>query len=557
LLEDQQQKFVASLLLEDATKLLGQLEESVMRARSSASPLLMGISEDFSSAILLMRIIDAFRTYLEDTSKHAEDLKNELGKKGDEVEIQDIQVFLKKMVVDEDLFNCSSEQIRSAIYPLADSNGRVSKEKLLQQLKRRYVCAATLSLTEGSALKASPIIRKLEVAEVVEALGEPVQPESGPARLHVRSEVDGEEGYASLTGQKGAELLELHTPLKVCQRQCERELRDTADAILQSSEHFERKIEELAKAAGGPLADAKCELEALQPRVTEIQGAYSQLKVEFLKARSRHDELAREEWNRQKDAADARATARVTAGVRAKVADLTAEIETSLTNAQKILKSGTCASVSQFNECMSSFEAASAKIKDAYCQISAQMKDLQASSKIPTDDAKSVLVGLTETVRGLDVKCQNVDGPLKAARHRTDSAAQTVLVQMMKAHAQILDYTAEGLLEELCPSGCITPAQNLRQFLEKEAESQNKVNELQFFLERYKDGMPKFLLLDALQEFRKVVKDVSITEKLDLQSGEAIRKVKKGEFGEVLEAEQVDDGSSLTRVRCRWLRDKV
>merc|ERR1719480_12635 len=120
--------------------------------------------------------------------------------------------------------------------------GELTQEEFLEQFLNRFICTARTVMTETLEVKGAKTLRKLEVSEVVEALGEPEKDE-GPGLLRVRARAvrDDKEGFVTISGNQGTVFLERYSPYLSCQRQIDAALRGLDEAISQTSRYLDSK----------------------------------------------------------------------------------------------------------------------------------------------------------------------------------------------------------------------------------------------------------------------------------------------------------------------------
>eukprot|EP00931_Biecheleriopsis_adriatica_P032574 TRINITY_DN18_c0_g1_i2.p1 TRINITY_DN18_c0_g1~~TRINITY_DN18_c0_g1_i2.p1 ORF type:complete len:1027 (-),score=405.02 TRINITY_DN18_c0_g1_i2:107-3187(-) len=94
-----------------------------------------------------------------------------------------------------------------------DDEGTVSKEKLFSLVRVFMKVKKDTVMTNGPSIKDSESLRRLDIGEVVEVLGEPEsENEVDVMRVHVKAMKDGITGWATISGNQGTIFLEKTVP---------------------------------------------------------------------------------------------------------------------------------------------------------------------------------------------------------------------------------------------------------------------------------------------------------------------------------------------------------
>ncbi|CAJ1332756.1 unnamed protein product [Effrenium voratum] len=115
--------------------------------------------------------------------------------------------------------------------------------------------------------------------------------------------------------------------------------------------------------------------------------------------------------------------------------------------------------------------------------------------------------------------------------------------------------TADALFKQLSNGEPEVKQANLRAFVEKIPDSPVKASQLDLALDKFASGMSKLNVLEMVQEFKRCVKEVALTNTLEVKDGKTVRKLGLGEVLEVLETGRKDEVTGLSRLRCRALVD--
>merc|ERR1719313_1127998 len=146
-------------------------------------------------------------------------------------------------------------------------------------------------MTEELEVKGGKTVRKLQVNEVVEALEEGKKADSlGLARVRVKAESDGKEGWVTLAGNQGTMYLDTYSAFTDCVRRVEAALKETEDKMQEASQYLDQKCEELKAVPTGPIAHTKSVLVKMKPRVSKMSAEHSKLKQKVAAARKTQTE---------------------------------------------------------------------------------------------------------------------------------------------------------------------------------------------------------------------------------------------------------------------------
>lgn len=101
------------------------------------------------------------------------------------------------------------------------------------------MCSTTTALTDGFDIVASKALRKVEVGEILEQMEEPKDdPNRSLKRVRIKAKSDGAEGWVTMKGNKGTEIISQATSHRECR--CKTSLR----AAVSSNSKVLRTLEE-------------------------------------------------------------------------------------------------------------------------------------------------------------------------------------------------------------------------------------------------------------------------------------------------------------------------
>jgi len=148
-------------------------------------------------------VIVALRSLMTEEGKTGEDMFEQIGE-GSDLTSDRFVSFLKTLP------NASVEDVKGAQYflHLADGQETISKDKFLESIRLYYRVVNPTVLTETMSIK-SKTSRRLEIGEVVEGIEGPKKDDKVElVRVHCRCVSDGDTGWVTIEGNRGALFLE-------------------------------------------------------------------------------------------------------------------------------------------------------------------------------------------------------------------------------------------------------------------------------------------------------------------------------------------------------------
>mmetsp|Transcript_22477 Transcript_22477/g.40102 ORF Transcript_22477/g.40102 Transcript_22477/m.40102 type:complete len:2032 (-) Transcript_22477:157-6252(-) len=563
-LRDQEHRFVAQRLLKDATDQIANLEKKLEEAAEKASPLTADDAQGMSALLFLMNAIDMLKQHLQKASKAPKDLFAELSAGKGFVEEG---AFVSKLLAlsqeagPEDT-QLSEEQLKAAFKRLAGKeDGQVAENAFVEEFRSRFLCTSVVTMTDALVIKGGKTIRKVEVQEVVESLGEPAKEEAlGLMRLKIKAEKDEKEGYVTLAGNQGTVYFEPYSPYNAFQKATELELKSIAEATKDAIKYLDTKVEELKSVKSGPLSDTKLQLMKLKPRVIKVQTGYNDIRKKVALAEKKHSQAMDEEKKRRLEAADKKAASVIVEEVTKLVVEAEEAAGKVTPGAEGLIASlggDQDSPLAAMDSSEKEVVAVQESLANAMTKIKEQMDSIKGqTAKGPYTEARNSLVKLKVKVGALENKCKKLVQGLRTARKDMAIEAQDALLSAFRSHAMTQGITADALFKQLCPEGSQEiPVKVLRNYLEKIPDSQLKANQIDMGLDSFASGITKLTLLGILQEFQKCIKEIALTTSLDMKEGKNIRKLAVGEVLEILQAGKTDGDNPLARLRCRSLSD--
>jgi len=557
-LRDQEHRFVAGRLFQDASDRVETLEKKLEGVAETAAPLQ---KENFLPAYHLTQIVSAMKQHAQQKSANNDALFAEVTGGEEKMTEAKFTAFVGKLpelCEQEDCIFTPAEL--SAAFRRMDSKntGEATKEDFLDQFRRKYACAAIVSMTENLAVKGGKTVRKLQINEVVEELEEPTKDETlGIMRVKARAESDGKEGYITLAGNQGTVYLEPYSPYAACERRVQRALHEVVQAINHTMKYLEQKVEELRGVRTGPLAETKAELSKLKPRVTKVQHSQHELKKKVGEAQRQYQESIEGEKRRRQEAVERRA-ARKIVDAATQVLDKLQEEADKVTLAAEALAQNCGADlddpVAALDKSEKDIQTLLDDIEKGQMSLKGHLDEVKNSTKGPFSEARSTLVKMKVRIGSFESKCLRQQAALRTARNQVEISSHGAVLAALQAHAKATAVVPEVLFKKLSQGALDIPLTEIRSYVEKIPDSGLKASQIQMGLLRYANGLSKMCLLGMLQEFMHCVKEISMTDVFEVKDCKTVRKLATGEVIEVLETPKVE-AEGLSRAKCRAVLD--
>ena len=593
---DKEHKFVASLLMQEATEMLKEVDAKLTHLNEVASPLTKG--EELQPLTRLGQMLEALRQHASSASKTYATLWGELVKasggeersqirpKGIPDALKTLQPELPDLVdligsTEEDAQLLASGIARMDAEEAAKEDGGISEEKFLEHMKLRYLCVQVVTMTAEHEV-GSKTVRKLEVNEVLDALGEAsAEPKSGLVRVECKAQQDDAQGFITVAGSGGTTYLEVYTPFMERVRAAEVALADSYESVSSTVNYLKQKHDELKSTRGSQaLNELKQKLQDLRVRATRAQVAYSDVKHKVTEAKNRHDRQLEVHKKRRQTAAEKLAADTITGEASAMVDELIAKATNACNAASSILNVTTTDTPSS----TISLQALEQVEKDLLAVVEAcaegegkimktVMEEIRNASKGPLFDARRMMFRLKVKLAPLPNNCKKHLKTIQEKKLMMVEEVQRMVADLLREHAQQNNLSADALYEKLrkvpAPAGEANgnaetateaevdgqvPVDALRTFLRSVKEMPS--SELDIALQGFEAGISRFAFFDLVEEYRKCVKEVAVTSSFEVKSS-TTRKLEIDEVVQVLGQPSTEESSGLLRARCRILRDNI
>lgn len=595
---DKEHKFVASLLMQEATEMLKEVDGKLARLNEVAMPLTKG--EELQPLARLGQLLEALRHHASSASKTHATLWGELAKasggEGGHIIPKGITDALKSLQPElpdlADLLGATEEDAQMLAAGLArmdpeeaaKEDGGISEQKFIEHMKLRYLCVAVVTVTSELEV-GSNTVRKLEVNEVLDALGEATrESKSGLERVECKAQQDGAQGFVTIAGSGGTTYLEVYTPFMERVRAAEEALADSHESVSTTVNYLKQKHDELKSTRGSQaLNELKQKLQDLRVQATRAQVQYSDVKHKVTEAKNRHDRQLEAHKKRRQTAAEKLAADTITGEASAMVDELIAKATNACNAASSILNVTTSDTPSS----TISLQALEQVEKDLLAVVEACAegegkimktveKEIRNASKGPLVDARRMMFRLKVKLAPLPNNCKKHLKTIQEKKLMMVEDVQRMVADLLREHARKNNLSADALYEQLRKvpdhaDGAINgnadanadanaeadgaiPIESLRGFLQSVKEMASA--ELDIALQGFEAGISRFAFFDLVEEYRKCVKEVAVTATSEVKSATS-RKLEIDEVVQVLGQPTTEEGSGLLRAPCRILRDNI
>lgn len=558
-LRDQEHRFVAGKLFQDAIKNIEQLEKKLEEVNAVCAPAFSGDS-NFCLDAFKFQVLGLLKARVRSSPKGPQALFEEMGAAGGKLTADQFVAFTLQLIEGGESGNgiiATDAQLKAAFGSLAGSDAATEmvEATFLGYFRSLYRCVGPVSMTETMTVKGGKIVRKLQKGELIEALSKPEKEENlGLMRIRAKAEKDGLEGFVTISGNQGSRYLEEYEDNR---SKADAAVEELAKAVADTMRQIETRVEELRSVRSGPLAETKVQLIKLKVRITKVQQSQTGLVKRMYEARKKHEEAMAAEKRRRQDAADRAAAEKVITDVKTHLELLVKGSEHSIQLADALIRSK-CANEQNPVEAVAKAETALEDTMEtaerAMEAIRSTLDALKGSTTKASGEARNLVLKHKVKVGGIDTACRKQLLSLRNVRLEVAEVAHQAVVAAVRKHAEENSLGPDAFFKELSKGEKIVAAADFRTFLEGLASDVTSP-QLDLALERYSAGVTRFAVCGMLQEYKRVVKDIAVTSASAVKDGKSLRKILIGEIVEVLESGSRDETGGLPRVRCHALKD--
>lgn len=314
---DIEQRFVAKVLVQEATENYQGLESELEKTIEAAAPLTTEGGKVFIVASMTKMILDALSESATKNKQSKDQIFLQISSGAAEGKVTESEFvsFLEKIpeICSRADLAFSSEQ-RLAIFEQMDNDkdGLISKTDFIEMFQDRYICSEEVPITDGHDPFQSKPVDTLLVDDVVEVLGEQKSLEKlGLIRAEVRVLKDGTTGWVTIQNNQGTAHFSPFTAYTQFIRNLDRTITTVQSNIARVCNFMKTKSHELREVKEGPLANAKAELAQMRPKVNIMQTKLEQLHKKVEEGKREHSKREEYEKRKQEEKKDKKAASLV------------------------------------------------------------------------------------------------------------------------------------------------------------------------------------------------------------------------------------------------------
>jgi len=561
---EHQNKFTAKRIVQEASDKLQTLQDALENSRETCSPLLEHGGEKFLVAASAQILATALRDHMKDTAIDVEALFEKV-KGGSTTLTQETFISYIKKLPEE----LGREEItftperRQAIFAHLDDDkdSALSPAEFKSLFQRRYACISSISVTDVFEIGKSKTVGKAEKGEFLDALGNAQTDESnGMTRIECKM-ADGKIGWITMKGNQGTVYLEEHSPFTVFSADIAAVIDEAAKTCAKTQSFLEAKMAE-ARSPGntGPLAEAKAELQKIQPKVTNLQSELDSLRKKVAVAKKEYEKKEKAEANahieaREKKAADAllevtkskiealeacvknmEELTKPFSGVQASALDELATPATTLAEAEQLLK-----------ELLAAAEVSKACIKE-------QQEKVGKPNSGPMIEAKQQLIKMNKKADESAIAGKRSVAAAKSTCSKLVDSKLSKASEAIRSQVQTQSISYDQLFEKLAAGEERIPEDAFRKYLASLEGFSCSDEQAQLICRRIEEGgIGRRGLMRWMQQYFKVVKSIAITTEFEIAKAKTIKKAEVDEIIELLEGPRMDEKLGLTRIRGKSL----
>lgn len=561
------QKFVAKRTLIEIAEVEKAAAAEVQKATEAVAPLVDDGGQSFVNDSMCKKVLDALLEYGTQKSLSKEKLFTQIhGAKDGKIAKAALIAYLEKFpelsAKPEVAF--SKEQLQG-IYGVLDPKGAgfVTKAGFVKMFEERLVCVHEITVTKDFDIEGTESIEKLQIDDIVEAVGEAKTDEKGTTRVKGKVVKNGTVGWITVQGNQGKQFLLELTRYVTFVRSTEKILAHAKTVTSEAASKVSEKTALMKDVRSGPLAEAKGELAKVRPRVNALSSSLGLLKKKVEEAKKQHSQ--REEFERKKaeEKKERKAAAEILKALTERVsraqaafkkfevaaAPLAAAQESELSLVEAPL------TVKKTVEGNTEVAAAVAESKDI---LNIHWAKVEAAKAGPWFEARQEMVDM---LKQLDTIEKKAAGLVENVRTACETIAANILSRVstaLRASMAKSRKTSEALYTELAgdSGGLITDAA-LENYLGGLADITLSKEQKELLLSQVSvaGGVTRRGFFQMLERYFKCVKEIALTSQFDIKDSTTKRKLEVGDDVLVLEGPTTDDLVGLTRIRAKAMSD--
>eukprot|EP00927_Polykrikos_kofoidii_P065794 TRINITY_DN61510_c0_g1_i1.p1 TRINITY_DN61510_c0_g1~~TRINITY_DN61510_c0_g1_i1.p1 ORF type:complete len:2086 (-),score=507.96 TRINITY_DN61510_c0_g1_i1:169-6426(-) len=564
-----EQRFLAKRIVEDATEKIATLDGEIKSATEACASLLVDGGEEFLVGVSIRTLAFALRDHLREKDLTEEALFQEVGK-GDPLNEDVFVGYLKALpqAIGREELGFTDER-RLAIFKRIDGDdkdGVISLEEFKAIFRQRSICMKEITITDGFDIADSKVVAKVAPGDEIEIFGIPKIDSAEMLRSPCRILPTGDEGWITVKGNQGTVYVDAFSPFNAFAKVMDQAIATASTNVNKVSSFLAVKLKEGGNAASGsPLSDARLEITKLRTHVSTALSSLETLRKKVSVGKKDYAQRERSELN-----------AHIEARERKDVEEFTSPAEVAVTVAEEAARaiedSGKRLVAVEFGAdveaipapraILESVEKLAAKAFEKIEEARTCVKDqFQASMQVnpPTRasaEAKRVLQRLQQKVESdgrfakkmLDTVRERSS---EIARVHHSSTSRALREEMRSRHI-----TGEQMFDELSKGNDRIAEDDFTSKLASLKDPKVSLEHIKLLYHHIqRDGICRRRFLSFVQLFFTVVKDIALTDQIEISKCKTIRKAEKDEIIEVLRGPDIDENSGLQRIWGKSLRD--
>eukprot|EP00929_Paragymnodinium_shiwhaense_P078674 TRINITY_DN407_c0_g4_i1.p1 TRINITY_DN407_c0_g4~~TRINITY_DN407_c0_g4_i1.p1 ORF type:complete len:2118 (+),score=935.15 TRINITY_DN407_c0_g4_i1:97-6450(+) len=570
---EHEQKFTAKAVLAEASEKVATLEELSKKAAAACAKLLDQGGEEFLVSASIHTLVTALREHMQEKGLSEEPLFKEVngGKDGNISEAAFLGYLAglpKAMSKDELTF---AEARQKAIFAVADADkdGAVSLADLKALLCQRYRCTKGIAITDNFDIQKSKTVGKAEPGDIIEVMSAQNCSSTGAVRVQCRHLEAGVNGWITMKGNQGSVYLTLSSPFQAYCDQVDKDLSAVVSGMNKVKVFVDEKIRELGKSSSGPLAAAKADISKHRTAVNAALAGIDILKKKMATGKKDYKTKEMAEKNahleaREKASAEemtkAAAAAVATVEAASKAVEQAAEALTAITGDEAALAAFSTPSAvkTATDQSKEKFAEATKAAKETLKGLSEKCGELMKSKQVSTatSEAKKEV---QKCFAKMDAFGRTANKAAEAVKKVCDTIADSA---SDRAACALLDevqnkgVSVEKLFEQLAAGGASITSKAFAEHLASLEGLKLPVQHGLLLADQLgEDGLARRGFVSFVQRYFKVVKDIAITDVLEVGVCKTLRKAGANEIIQVLEGPKTEPKLGFPRLKGKSLID--
>jgi len=562
-------KFVAMKLVTDATGQIKAAEEEIDEVTKACAPLLEEGGAEFLVAAAVCVVFEALRKHMASNDSTHEDIFKEAngGKASGSIDEDTFTGYLEKlpMMLEREDLTFSAERRKAMFEHVAGAEGGISSARFKEMFQRRFKVIKNITITPNFAIEGTKCLSKVQIGEILEASGESRKDETtGMTRMQCKMVSKDVTGWVTAQGNQGTVFLEAISPYSTFVQDAEKKIEAVVQSVGKVAEWFKSRCADLGTRQDAALKNARGELMKLKPKVTESQTRLEKLKRQMAVAKKEYAKKEESERNAHIELKERAEADAITGPAKDKLDAVTAVLEKFEEAAKPLVSLKEDAEREAFATPLAvqaEFDALASQLGKAVEEAQACLKEqipkaAKATGKGPMVEAKAELNKMKQKVDAAGTKRTSTSKVFAAACAAIGEAVTIKIQKALRDEAQSLGISLDTYFEKLSDGGDSISEDKIVEHLQSLEGLDLESEPARLGARRIQGGaIGKRRLVEFLQAYLTVVKEIAITGSFDLGKEKPIRKAETGEVIELLEGPKSNDELGMHRIRGRSLKD--